>query len=97
MRTEFILLSRMLYYMIFLFCLISGTISQDTKSPRIVIVGAGPSGIAAAAKLLENDFQNLIILEAENRIGGRVNTVKFGESNFNFEIMIQHSEFKKHD
>ncbi|KAK1125075.1 hypothetical protein K0M31_006413 [Melipona bicolor] len=69
----------MLYYMIFLFCLISGTISEDTKSPRIVIVGAGASGIAAAAKLLENDFQNLIILEAENRIGGRVNTVKFDE------------------
>lgn len=72
----------MLYYLIFLFCLISGTISEDTKSPRIVIVGAGASGIAAASKLIENGFENLIILEAENRIGGRVNTVKFGESSF---------------
>lgn len=69
----------MLYCMIFLFCLISGTLSDNTKSPRIVIVGAGASGIAAAAKLIENGLENLIILEAENRIGGRVNTVKFGE------------------
>lgn len=44
-----------------------------------MIVGAGASGIAAASKLIENGFENLIILEAENRIGGRVNTVKFGE------------------
>lgn len=69
----------MLYCMIFLFCLISGTFSDDTKSPRIVIVGAGASGIAAAAKLIENGLENLIILEAENRIGGRVNTVKFDD------------------
>lgn len=79
MHAEFILPSEMLYYLIFLFCLISGTISEDTKSPRIVIVGAGASGIAAASKLIENGFENLIILEAENRIGGRVNTVKFDE------------------
>lgn len=48
-----------------------------------MIVGAGASGIAAAAKLIENGLENLIILEAENRIGGRVNTVKFGEFSFN--------------
>lgn len=45
---------------------------------RIVIIGAGPSGIAAATTLIENGFTNLIILEAEPRIGGRVYTVPFG-------------------
>lgn len=70
---------RMIYRVIFLLCLISGTIANETKSPRIVIVGAGSSGIAAASKLLENGFQNVLILEAEDRIGGRVHTVKFGE------------------
>lgn len=45
---------------------------------KIVIIGAGPSGIAAATKLIANGFTNLTILEAESRIGGRVNTVPFG-------------------
>ncbi|CAK9807638.1 Spermine oxidase [Anthophora quadrimaculata] len=69
----------MFYRAIILFCLIAGTISTGSKSPRIVIVGAGASGIAAAAKLLENGFEDILILEAENRIGGRVNTVKFDD------------------
>lgn len=45
--------------------------------PSVIIVGAGPAGIAAATKLLENGFTNLTILEAEDRIGGRINSVKF--------------------
>lgn len=47
---------------------------------RVVIVGAGISGISAAAKLIENGFNNLVVLEAENRIGGRVMTVPFGNN-----------------
>lgn len=50
------------------------------QNARIVIVGAGISGISAAAKLIENGFKNLVILEAENRIGGRVCTVPFGKN-----------------
>lgn len=45
---------------------------------KIVIIGGGASGIAAATKLIANGFINLTILEAEPRIGGRVNTVPFG-------------------
>lgn len=47
---------------------------------RIVIIGAGMSGISLAAKLIENGFKNLVILEAENRIGGRVHTVPFASN-----------------
>lgn len=47
---------------------------------KIVIIGAGSSGIAAATKLKSNEFQNITVLEAENRIGGRINTVRFGEN-----------------
>lgn len=46
---------------------------------HIVIIGAGASGIAAATKLLANGFENVTVLEAEARIGGRVNTVKYGD------------------
>lgn len=44
---------------------------------RVVIIGAGASGLTAASKLLANGFKNVIILEAEQRIGGRVCTVPF--------------------
>lgn len=44
----------------------------------IIIIGAGASGFAAASKLLSNGFQNVLLLEAENRIGGRIHTIPFG-------------------
>ena len=54
---------------------------QDSP-PSVIIVGAGAAGIAAASKLFQNGFQNITILEAEDRIGGRVYTTQFGRHNF---------------
>lgn len=45
---------------------------------RIIVIGAGASGVAAATKLVSNGFKNVTILEAGNRIGGRINTIPFG-------------------
>lgn len=42
---------------------------------QVVIIGAGAAGIAAATKLLQNGFRNIVILEGQNRIGGRINTI----------------------
>lgn len=47
-------------------------------SNTVIIIGAGVAGIAAATKLLRNNFKDFIILEAENRIGGRIQTKPFG-------------------
>ncbi|KAH8301171.1 hypothetical protein KR018_005008, partial [Drosophila ironensis] len=47
---------------------------------RIVIVGAGASGVAAATRLLENGFSNVQILEAESYVGGRVHTIPFADN-----------------
>jgi spermine oxidase len=65
------------YFTLFLlhYCVVG-----EEKHPSVIIVGAGASGIAAATKLLENSFTNITILEAEDRIGGRIHSVKFGES-----------------
>ncbi|KAH1020050.1 hypothetical protein HUJ04_009779, partial [Dendroctonus ponderosae] len=52
--------------------------STSAKGPKILIIGAGASGIAAAVKLFEHGICNITILEAENRIGGRVCSVEFG-------------------
>lgn len=54
-------------------------IGDETKSPSFIVVGAGASGIATATKLLENGYNNVMILEAENRIGGRVHSIPFGK------------------
>lgn len=51
---------------------------MSINRPEIVILGAGAAGIAAATKLIENGFGNVTILEAENRIGGRIHSVAFG-------------------
>ncbi|EDS31149.1 amine oxidase [Culex quinquefasciatus] len=45
---------------------------------KIIIIGAGAAGIASAARLYKKGFRNLEILEATNRIGGRIQTVPFG-------------------
>lgn len=45
---------------------------------KIIIIGAGASGIAAATKLISHGFQNVLLLEAESRIGGRIHTIPFG-------------------
>lgn len=48
-------------------------------NPKIVIVGCGISGIAAAHKLVNGGFTNVRILEAAARSGGRIKTGRFGE------------------
>lgn len=43
----------------------------------IIIVGAGAAGISAAVRLAKNGVQNVIVLEANDRIGGRIHTTIF--------------------
>ncbi|XP_063709329.1 spermine oxidase-like [Culicoides brevitarsis] len=52
---------------------------QAENDQKIVVIGAGASGLAATAKLLEHGYRNIVILEAEDRIGGRVWTVNNGD------------------
>lgn len=41
------------------------------KKPKVIILGAGISGLGAALKLTENGY-DVTVLEARNRIGGRI-------------------------
>lgn len=52
-------------------------IAKVKESPKIVIIGAGLSGISAAVKLIENGFENVVLFEVEDRIGGRIHSVPF--------------------
>ena len=54
-------------------CKLKPTISISTMERRnVIVVGAGIAGIAAARKLNEDGRFNVKILEASNRIGGRI-------------------------
>ncbi|KAF2894302.1 hypothetical protein ILUMI_11871 [Ignelater luminosus] len=63
-----------------------------SNAPSVVIAGAGPAGIAAASKLLQNNVTDITILEAENRIGGRVYSVKFGDAFIDLGAQWCHGE-----
>ncbi|KAK8491429.1 hypothetical protein V6N13_046026 [Hibiscus sabdariffa] len=49
----------------------------DSRS-AVIIIGAGVSGISAAKVLAENGIADLLILEASDRIGGRIRKESFG-------------------
>lgn len=59
---------------------------------KIIIIGAGASGIAAATKLYENGFANITILEAENRIGGRIHSLEYGSNVLDLGAQWVHGE-----
>uniref|UniRef100_A0A8D8UXT0 Spermine oxidase n=1 Tax=Cacopsylla melanoneura TaxID=428564 RepID=A0A8D8UXT0_9HEMI len=62
---------------------ISSVQCTESSSPNnyeynLIIIGAGPSGIAAATQLVTDGIEtDFIILEAQDRIGGRVHTVPY--------------------
>ncbi|XP_035687697.1 polyamine oxidase 1-like [Branchiostoma floridae] len=51
---------------------------RATDERKVVIVGAGIAGIAAAKTLHENGVDDFVILEGSDRIGGRMKQVEFG-------------------
>lgn len=49
------------------------------RQPRIVVIGAGLAGLAAARTLLQSGFTDVTVLEASDHIGGRVQSVRQGK------------------
>lgn len=67
---------------------------MSQNSPRIVIVGAGLSGYSAAAKLIDNGFANITVLEAENRTGGRIHSVPYSKGFIDLGAQWCHGQSK---
>lgn len=59
---------------------------------KVVVIGAGLSGFSAAAKLIENGFKDVVILEAENRTGGRIHSVPFADGTIDMGGQWCHGE-----
>lgn len=69
-------------------CSGSGTVDAPAPAPqsqpqaqdeRIVIVGAGIAGLAAADELQVRGFSDVVLLEARDRVGGRIWTSSIGD------------------
>lgn len=54
--------------------------SSIRKTADVIIIGAGMSGLAAADHLHTNGIDDVVILEASNRYGGRLYTAPYGEA-----------------
>ncbi len=64
--------------------LLSLSYAQQRHEYDVIIMGAGASGIAAAKTLYEANVTNILIIEAQNYIGGRARVVNF--SNYMLNI-----------
>ncbi|XP_066589216.1 spermine oxidase-like isoform X2 [Prorops nasuta] len=55
-------------------------IINQPQRTRIIIVGAGMAGIAAAKTLEDNNFRDYLLLEAQEQVGGRINTINWNQT-----------------
>lgn len=46
---------------------------------RVCIIGAGVAGLGAAQRLIQSGVDDIVVLEADDRIGGRIHTIKHGK------------------
>lgn len=49
------------------------------SSPKVIVVGAGIAGIAAADVLCREGFGDVVVLEATDRVGGRIWSIDIGK------------------
>lgn len=54
--------------------------TSSISTHKIIIIGAGIAGISAAHHLVKNGETDFKILEARNRIGGRIISIPLGEN-----------------
>ena len=50
----------------------------------VIIVGGGVAGITAARHLLSNNVKKILILEAQDYLGGRIKTIYTGTYHLKF-------------
>ena len=52
---------------------------DDENYHQFIVIGGGISGLSAASHLSKNGFNDFKLLEARNRLGGRVATMQIGD------------------
>ena len=52
---------------------------RDAVPRRVVVAGGGVAGLAALTTLIKLKVEDVLLLEATDRMGGRIKTVVHGE------------------
>ncbi|XP_068696345.1 peroxisomal N(1)-acetyl-spermine/spermidine oxidase-like [Montipora foliosa] len=65
-----------------------------TPRPKIVVIGAGIAGLSAAAKLYQSGQVEVCVLEASDRVGGRMHTARIGDTKVEFGAAWIHGTVK---
>ena len=47
---------------------------------QVIVIGGGMAGLTACVELKELGVDNFVLVEASDRLGGRINTINFGKS-----------------
>ena len=58
----------------------SDGLEYSDEYSRFLIIGGGIAGLSAASHLANNGIHDFKLLEARNRLGGRIITVQIGEN-----------------
>ncbi|XP_068754968.1 peroxisomal N(1)-acetyl-spermine/spermidine oxidase-like [Montipora capricornis] len=58
--------------------------------PKVVVIGAGIAGLSAAAKLYQSGQVEVCVLEASDRVGGRMHTAMIGNTKVEFGATFIH-------
>ena len=65
------------------------TTTSPSAKQKVIVVGAGISGLAAARFLMNTGRFDVLVLEARpDRIGGRIWTHKFGNAQIRRSIIV---------
>lgn len=62
------------------------------KHYQVIIIGAGIAGLSCAKYLIENNIENILILEAQNQIGGRCRTIPLFDQQIELGCEVLHGE-----
>jgi UDP-galactopyranose mutase len=68
----------------------------NRSTPRVVVIGAGPTGLGAAHRLHELGFDDYVVLEADTDVGGLARSFR-DDAGFTYDlgghVLFSHSEY----
>lgn len=53
-------------------------LSVSSNKYKVIIIGSGIAGLSAAKHLVKNNMMDFIMVEAKDKIGGRIMSTKLG-------------------